>query len=41
MIVVLLLALALGCGCGGGKNVTRANGADLSKASQPPDPPQK
>lgn len=40
MIAVLLLALALGCGCGG-KNVTKANGADLSKASQPPDPPQK
>jgi hypothetical protein len=39
MITVLLLTILAGCGCG--KNVTRANGADLAKASQPPDPPQK
>jgi hypothetical protein len=40
MLAVLILAFAYGCGCGK-TQVTKANGADLSKASQPPDPPQK
>jgi len=39
LVRLALLVLLAGCGCG--KNVTKANGADLSKASQPPDPPQK
>jgi hypothetical protein len=38
MIAVLLLAFALGCGCSK-TQVTKV--PDLSKASQPPDPPQK
>ena len=40
MLVALLMFL-YGCGCGGKTQVTKADGADLSKASQPPDPPQK